>query len=282
MCVCVFERGRDWCNKSVCLHVCRACACLEAHYSSWCANVADLKHMNSMFVCVLDIAQEVPISVISGCSWILGNVSGQPDVASMDADLCERHCWWDFKMFWAIYDFSFILCPVRFSTSVKCQRFWDTSAIVRQTFPVSYGWPPLWAFCAAGEDLGEDEEEGGKKKTHRRPAVGVAGHQAKIRLDGCKMEKILKMRMKPVPSCLDFLNISSLWQNGSLSIFKLSVFSFLCIGPSYQSSHFLFVTFGHQFLRRMTPLPVSWMVETLTVDQSDCWTEKLANESLTY
>lgn len=66
--MCVFERGRDWCNKSVCLHVCRACACLEAHYSSWCANVADLKHMNSMFVCVLDIAQEVPISVISGCS----------------------------------------------------------------------------------------------------------------------------------------------------------------------------------------------------------------------
>lgn len=61
-----------------------------------------------------------------------------------------------------------------------------------------------------GEDLGEDEEECGGKKTHRRPAVGVAGHQAKIRLDGCKMEKILKMRMKPVPSCLDFLNISSL------------------------------------------------------------------------
>lgn len=32
-----------------------------------------------------------------------------------------------------------------------------------------------------GEDLGEDEEECGGKKTHRRPAVGVAGHQAKIR-----------------------------------------------------------------------------------------------------
>lgn len=241
--------------------------------------------MNSMFVCVLDIApfrtQEVPISVISGCSWILGNVSGQPDVASMDADLCERHCWWDFKMFWAIYDFSFILCPVRFSTSVKCRRFWDTSAIVRQTFPVSYGWLPLWAFCAAGEDLGEDEEEGGGKKKHtddRRWEWRVT----RPRLDGCKMEKILKMRMKPVPSCLDFLNISSLWQNGSLSIFKLSVFAFLCIGPSYQSSHFLFVTFSHQFLRRMTSLPVSWMVETLTVDQSDCWTEKLANESPTY
>lgn len=41
-----------------------------------------------------------------------------------------------------------------------------------------------------------------------------------------------------------------------LSIFNLC-FSFLCIGPSYQSSHFLFVTFSHQFLRRMTPLPVS-------------------------
>lgn len=44
------------------------------------------------------------------------------------------------------------------------------------------------------------------------------------RLDGCKMEKILKMRTKPVPSCLDFLNISSLWENGSLSIFKLCFF----------------------------------------------------------
>lgn len=32
----------------------------------------------------------------------------------------------------------------------------------------------------------------GKKKTHRRPAEGVAGHQAKIRLDGCKMEENTK------------------------------------------------------------------------------------------
>lgn len=121
------------------------------------------------------------------------------------------------------YEFSFILCQVRFSTSVKCRRFWDTSAIVRQTFPVSYGWPPLWAFCAAGEDLGEDEEEGGEKKNTQTTGGGSGGSPGQD-----EMEEYWKWERSLCPHALISWNIESMreWKSGLdvLSIFKLCFF----------------------------------------------------------
>lgn len=55
-------------------------------------------------------------------------------------------------------------------SSIKCWLLQDMSTLARQTFPVSYQWPPPAALGAAGQDLGEDKKEpreGEKKEVER-------------------------------------------------------------------------------------------------------------------
>lgn len=137
LCVCVYSRKKGREREGVCVQMCMhvyvclqsVCVCLEQFYGVWCACGADLKLMNSMFVCMWEafstahrLTQETARSVVSGSGLILSDVQcGQVQT--------WRH-WWDLTFDWYVTSRSFLIglelqlavlrCVDSYSTDISC------------------------------------------------------------------------------------------------------------------------------------------------------------------
>lgn len=181
-----------------------ACLFVWGRYSS--------KHIASLRT------EEVTIYVISGSSLILFNVSQQPGIVSTDADPREGRCWWDFKIFDRFMTFHSFRVGLGFPLSSAgcfktCQRWF------RQTFPVSYQWPPQAALGAVGQDQREDKKE--PREGAKRRGGKTDWLVSSLRWHGDEREKILKIKREAWASCQQAGNHAFIsWNIESMSEWK--------------------------------------------------------------